>query len=239
MRSWTQYPSTQEGLTPRGSTKALGQGDRVEHGDFFAIDLHQTLIAQIPQQTGNGDPGRTDRLGNRLVGEAQINRDALTAGDAKIAAEHQQETHQSGRHIPVGFAKDYYDEVALGIDFTARDVQSQLKAKGLPWEKAKGFDHSAAISAFIPLNKLTNEGSEGIYAATFSLEKNGMVVQSGNTNQMIHNVDEIIAHVSEYFSLRIGDYIYTGTPAGVGAVKSGDQLKGFLAGKEMFNFVVK
>jgi 2-keto-4-pentenoate hydratase/2-oxohepta-3-ene-1,7-dioic acid hydratase in catechol pathway len=144
-----------------------------------------------------------------------------------------------GRYIPVGFAKDYYDEVALGIDFTARDVQSQLKAKGLPWEKAKGFDHSAAISAFIPLNKLTNEGSEGIYAATFSLEKNGMVVQSGNTNQMIHNVDEIIAHVSEYFSLRIGDYIYTGTPAGVGAVKSGDQLKGFLAGKEMFNFVVK
>ena len=144
-----------------------------------------------------------------------------------------------GRHIPVGFAKDYYDEVALGIDFTARDIQSQLKAKGLPWEKAKGFDHSAAISAFIPLSELTNEGSEGIYAATFSLEKNGMVVQSGNTNQMIHNVDEIIAHVSEYFSLRIGDYIFTGTPAGVGAVKSGDQLKGFLAGKEMFNFVVK
>jgi 2-keto-4-pentenoate hydratase/2-oxohepta-3-ene-1,7-dioic acid hydratase in catechol pathway len=144
-----------------------------------------------------------------------------------------------GRYIPVGFAKDYYDEVALGIDFTARDIQSQLKAKGLPWEKAKGFDHSAAISAFIPLNKLTNEVSEGIYAATFSLEKNGMVVQSGNTNQMIHNVDEIIAHVSEYFSLRIGDYLFTGTPAGVGAVKSGDQLKGFLAGKEMFNFVVK
>ena len=144
-----------------------------------------------------------------------------------------------GRHIPVGFAKDYYDEVALGIDFTARDVQSQLKAKGLPWEKAKGFDHSAAMSAFIPLSELTNETSRGIYAATFSLEKNGNEVQSGNTNQMIHNVDEIIAHVSEYFSLRIGDYIFTGTPAGVGAVKSGDQLKGFLAGKEMFNFVVK
>jgi 2-keto-4-pentenoate hydratase/2-oxohepta-3-ene-1,7-dioic acid hydratase in catechol pathway len=144
-----------------------------------------------------------------------------------------------GRYIPVGFAKDYYDEVALGIDFTARDVQSNLKAKGLPWEKAKGFDHSAAISAFIPLSELTNENSKDIYAATFSLEKNGDEVQSGNTNQMIHNVDEIIAHVSEYFSLRIGDYIFTGTPAGVGAVKSGDQLKGFLAGKEMFNFVVK
>ena len=144
-----------------------------------------------------------------------------------------------GRPIPIGFAKDYYDEVAVGIDFTARDVQSQLKAKGLPWEKAKGFDHSAAMSAFIPLSELTNETSRGIYAATFSLEKNGNEVQSGNTNQMIHNVDEIIAHVSEYFSLRIGDYIFTGTPAGVGAVKSGDQLKGFLAGKEMFNFVVK
>ena len=144
-----------------------------------------------------------------------------------------------GRHIPIAFAKDYYDEVALGIDFTARDVQSRLKAKGLPWEKAKGFDHSAAISQFIPLEALNNETSLGIRAAQFHLEKNGEIVQSGNTCQMIHSVDEIIAHVSEYFSLRIGDYIFTGTPAGVGPVISGDRLKGFLAGQEMFNFVVK
>ena len=146
---------------------------------------------------------------------------------------------KNGKYIQERHASNYYNAITVGIDFTARDIQDECKKKGLPWEKAKGFDHSAAISAFIPLGELTNEGSEGIYAAAFSLEKNGMVVQSGNTNQMIHNVDEIIAHVSEYFSLRIGDYIFTGTPAGVGAVKSGDQLKGFLAGKEMFNFVVK
>ena len=96
-----------------------------------------------------------------------------------------------------------------------------------------------AISQFIPLEALNNETSQGIRAAQFHLEKNGEIVQSGNTCQMIHSVDEIIAHVSEYFSLRIGDFIFTGTPAGVGPVKSGDRLKGFLAGQEMFNFVVK
>lgn len=144
-----------------------------------------------------------------------------------------------GRHIPVGFAKDYYDEVALGIDFTARDVQNKLKAKGLPWEKAKGFDHSAVVSNFIPLSELENGDSKGIHHCYFSLEKNDIPVQQGCTAHMIHNVDEIIAHVSEYFSLRIGDYIFTGTPEGVGPVQSGDCLKGILAGKTLFDFSVR
>lgn len=144
-----------------------------------------------------------------------------------------------GRHIPVEFAKDYYDEIALGIDFTARDVQNKLKAKGLPWEKAKGFDHSAAISAFIPLSELNTGEHNGVQHCGFYLEKNGEVMQSGRTENMIHTVDEIIAHVSEYFSLRIGDYIYTGTPEGVGPVKAGDHLKGVLADRTLLDFAIR
>jgi 2-keto-4-pentenoate hydratase/2-oxohepta-3-ene-1,7-dioic acid hydratase in catechol pathway len=139
----------------------------------------------------------------------------------------------------VEFAQDYYDEVALGIDFTARDVQNKLKAKGLPWEKAKGFDHSAAISAFIPLSELNTGEHNGVQHCGFYLEKNGEVMQSGRTENMIHTVDEIIAHVSEYFSLRIGDYIYTGTPEGVGPVKAGDHLKGVLAGRTLLDFAIR
>lgn len=144
-----------------------------------------------------------------------------------------------GRHIPLNFAKDYYDEVALGIDFTARDLQNQLKAKGLPWEKAKGFDHSAVVSQFMPLSVLHSGKNKGIDHCYFSLDKNGITAQEGCTAQMIYSVDQIIAHVSEYFSLRIGDYLFTGTPAGVGSVKSGDRLKGVLAGQTMFDFSVR
>lgn len=144
-----------------------------------------------------------------------------------------------GRHIPVKFAKDYYDEVSLGIDFTARDVQNRLKAKGLPWEKAKGFDHSAVIANFLPLSVLLEGSNHGIDDCHFHLEKNGEIVQQGHTKHMIHRVDEIISHVSAYFGLRIGDYIFTGTPEGVGPVKPGDQLKGVLAGQTMFDFSVR
>ena len=137
-----------------------------------------------------------------------------------------------GKCIPVQFAKDYYDEISLGIDFTARDVQSALKSKGLPWEKAKGFDSSAVIAPFISIEGLN------LSDLNFRLEKNGEIVQRGNTQQMIHKIDEIIAHVSQYFTLKIGDYIYTGTPAGVGSVKSTDRLVGFIENQEMFNFLV-
>ena len=137
-----------------------------------------------------------------------------------------------GKCIPAQFSKDYYDEISLGIDFTARDVQSALKSKGLPWEKAKGFDSSAVIAPFISIEGLN------LSDLNFRLEKNGEIVQRGNTQQMIHKIDEIIAHVSQYFTLKIGDYIYTGTPAGVGSVKSTDRLVGCIENQEMFNFLV-
>ena len=138
-----------------------------------------------------------------------------------------------GKHIPVEFAKDYYTEIGLGIDFTARDLQSTLKVKGLPWEKAKGFDHSAVISKFIPSQNFDLDD------LSFSLVKNGSLVQAGNTKQMIHSIDEIIAHVSQYFTLKIGDYIFTGTPAGVGKVNTNDHLIGKIEDQVMFNFRVK
>jgi acylpyruvate hydrolase len=138
-----------------------------------------------------------------------------------------------GKHIPEKFALDYVDEIGLGIDFTARDLQDSCKEKGLPWEKAKAFDHSAPIGKrFIPLNK----EAENI---TFRLEKNGQLVQTGHTKDMIFNFAQVIAYVSQYVTLRTGDYIYTGTPSGVGPVAIGDKLTGYLEGEKMFEFEVK
>lgn len=142
--------------------------------------------------------------------------------------------NKPGRAIPVQFARDYYTHISLGIDFTARDLQTQLKTKGLPWEKAKGFDHSAAVGDFFPLEDFSSPISQ----LSFQLQKNNQEVQNGNTQCMIHGVDEIIAYVSNFFSLRIGDYIFTGTPAGVGPVASGDILKGFIEDKEILNFKI-
>lgn len=133
-----------------------------------------------------------------------------------------------GRHIEPKFAHTYYNEIALGIDFTARDLQSTLKKKGLPWELAKAFDQSALLSSFVPL------GNRNIQDLHFTLHKNGQPVQNGHTADMLFPVDEIIAFVSKYFTLKIGDLIYTGTPAGVGPVAIGDRLTGFLEGEELF-----
>jgi len=138
-----------------------------------------------------------------------------------------------GKFIPVQFAHTYYDEISLGIDFTARDLQSKLKAKGLPWEKSKGFDHSAVIGPFLP------KASFNLNKLNFRLEKNGTIVQQGNTQQMINSIDQIISHVSEYFTLKVGDYIYTGTPSGVGPVAPDDTLVGFIETEEMFRFKVQ
>jgi 2-keto-4-pentenoate hydratase/2-oxohepta-3-ene-1,7-dioic acid hydratase in catechol pathway len=143
-----------------------------------------------------------------------------------------------GKHIPIQFARDYYSEIALGIDFTARDLQSKLKEKGLPWEKAKGFDHSAVISKFIPVEQFGISQNDSIKSLNFSLQKNNVVVQQGNTDFMINNIEEIISHVSQYFTLKIGDYIFTGTPAGVGPVAPGDHLTGFIESTEMFSFQI-
>ena len=140
-----------------------------------------------------------------------------------------------GKNIESRFAGRYYDEVGLGVDFTARDLQNQLREKGLPWEKAKAFDRSAVISSEFISKKELPDGN----AIQFQLKKNGDVVQNGNSSLMLFPVDEIISQVSKYFTLKIGDLIYTGTPAGVGPVAIGDRLEGFLEGKKMFDFEIK
>ncbi len=140
-----------------------------------------------------------------------------------------------GKNIEKKFAHRYYDEIGIGIDFTARDVQNVLKDKGLPWEKAKAFDHSAVVCPeFISIESLPDRNS-----IHFRLDKNGKTVQEGNSALMIFPIDELIAHISNYFTLKIGDLIYTGTPAGVGAVAIGDRLEGFLEGEKKFDFLVK
>jgi 2-keto-4-pentenoate hydratase/2-oxohepta-3-ene-1,7-dioic acid hydratase in catechol pathway len=139
-----------------------------------------------------------------------------------------------GKHIDKKFASKYYDEIGLGIDFTARDLQSALKAKGLPWEKAKAFDGAAVIGKWIDKKELTN-----IDALNFSLKKNDEIVQNGNTSHMLWKIDELIEYVSKYFTLKIGDIIFTGTPAGVGKVIANDKLRGFIENKEMFSITVK
>lgn len=140
-----------------------------------------------------------------------------------------------GSHIEKGFANRYYDEIGLGIDFTARDLQNKLKEKGLPWEKSKAFDRSAVICAeFLPKTSLPD-----LNAIRFELKKNGVTVQRGNSAMMLYPVDELISHISNYFTLKIGDLIYTGTPAGVGPVTIGDRLEGFLEGTRMFDFEIK
>jgi len=139
-----------------------------------------------------------------------------------------------GKHIDKKFAYKYYDEIGLGIDFTARDLQQQLKDKGLPWEKAKGFDGAAVIGKFLPKSTF-----ETIDAIDFSLEKNGKEVQKGNTSLMLWKIDALIENISKYFTLKIGDVIFTGTPSGVSQILPNDTLKGFIENKEMFSIKVK
>ena len=139
-----------------------------------------------------------------------------------------------GKHIDRKFAHKYYQEIGLGIDFTARDLQAKLKAKGLPWEKAKSFDGAAVIGNWLPVSDF-----EDVNQIAFSLKKNEDIVQNGNTSHMLWQIDELIEYVSKYFTLKIGDIIFTGTPAGVGKVAANDKLVGTLEGKELFSITVK
>ena len=139
-----------------------------------------------------------------------------------------------GKHIAPRFAHKYYDEIGLGIDFTARDLQNQLKDKGLPWEKAKAFDGSAVIGDFLPKTDFPD-----MNAIEFGLKKNQEWVQKGNSEMMLWKIDELIAYVSQFFTLKIGDLIFTGTPAGVGKVSPEDELVGFIGEKKMFEVKVK
>ncbi len=138
-----------------------------------------------------------------------------------------------GKFIDQKFAHKYYEEIGLGIDFTARDVQNKLKEKGLPWEKAKAFDGSAVIGKFCLKDDLN------VAEMKFQLIKNGSLVQDGNSSHMLWKIDELISYVSQYFTLKIGDVIFTGTPAGVGSIAANDILQGTLEGQEMFNIKVK
>ena len=139
-----------------------------------------------------------------------------------------------GKYIDAKFAHKYYDEISVGIDFTARDLQNNLKAKGLPWEKAKAFDGSAVIGDFLPKSQFSS-----LENLTFELRNNNEIVQEGNVNRMLWKIDELIAYVSQYFTLKIGDIIFTGTPKGVAAVQPNDVLEGFLEGQKLFRIQVK
>jgi len=140
-----------------------------------------------------------------------------------------------GKHIEPRFAHKYYSEIGLGIDFTARDVQARCKEKGLPWEKAKAFDGSAAVSRFFPIDTLGGN----VQDLHFHLDINGTTVQNGHTANMLFKVDELISHVSKYFTLKTGDLVFTGTPAGVGKVERDDLLELYLEGNRVFYFNVK
>ncbi len=139
-----------------------------------------------------------------------------------------------GKNIDEKFANRYYNEIGLGIDFTARDLQDELKKKGLPWEKSKAFDGSAVISEFIPISRYHN-----LNDLSFRLLVNGEMRQTGNSHDMIFSFDQLISHVSKYFTLKIGDLIYTGTPSGVASVAIGDRLQGYIQESCLFDFQVK
>ncbi|WP_452224108.1 fumarylacetoacetate hydrolase family protein [Lacinutrix chionoecetis] len=139
-----------------------------------------------------------------------------------------------GKYIDKKFAHKYYNEIGLGIDFTARDLQTQLKAKGLPWEKAKAFDGAAVVGKWLPKTEFIDLNN-----LNFSLKKNETVVQQGNTSLMLWKIDEIVEYVSKYFTLKIGDIIFTGTPAGVGKVVANDKLIGYIEDKQLFSITIK
>jgi len=139
-----------------------------------------------------------------------------------------------GKHVSKKFAHKYYDAIGLGIDFTARDIQAKHKEKGLPWELAKAFDHSAVLS-----NLISKEEFENLSDINFSLKKNEEIVQSGNTKDMIFDIDSLIVYISKFITLRKGDLIYTGTPSGVGSIKIGDKFEGYIGDKLMFTTQIK
>ncbi|MES2653870.1 MAG: fumarylacetoacetate hydrolase family protein [Bacteroidota bacterium] len=141
---------------------------------------------------------------------------------------------KEGKHIAEKFAANYYDEIGLGIDFTARDIQTQHKEKGLPWELAKAFDNSAVISNFLPKTDFPN-----LYDLGFELKVNEQIRQNGHTSNLLFSFEKIIAFVSQYITLKKGDLIFTGTPEGVGQVKQGDHLAAWLEGKQLLDFNVK
>ena len=156
------------------------------------------------------------------------------SNDVHYEAEIYVKIHKKGKNIQAKFAPTYYKEIGIGIDITARDIQQKCKEKGLPWEKAKGFDGSAPMSKTLPLSDFGD-----VNAIHFELHINGKVVQKGFTGDMLFPVDRIIEEASKYFMLKIGDVIFTGTPAGVGKLHAGDHLEAFIEGRKMMDFMIK
>ncbi|KAA5533429.1 fumarylacetoacetate hydrolase family protein [Taibaiella lutea] len=140
---------------------------------------------------------------------------------------------KNGRQIPQKFAKQYFDHWTVGIDFTARDLQNKLKEEGLPWERAKAFDDSAVVGNFVPV------AEADLYTTQFSLSQNGVMVQKGHTSDLIFSFEHLISYISQYFTLQIGDLIFTGTPKGVGPVLPYDKLVGYLNNEKMFDIEIK
>ena len=141
---------------------------------------------------------------------------------------------KNGKYIQDKFASKYYDAITVGIDFTARDIQNELKAKGLPWEKAKAWDNSAAVGKWVPLAEIKNRKD-----ISFALYKNKELVQQDNSKNMIHDFDYIVSYISNFFSVNIGDLIYTGTPAGVGELVVGDELEGMMNNEQLLTLEIK
>ena len=141
---------------------------------------------------------------------------------------------KNGRYVSERHAPNYYDALTVGIDFTARDIQQELKSKGLPWEKAKAWDHSAIVGNWRPFSEFADKK-----AIDFSLTKDGETVQKGDSSLMIHSFNKIITEISKYFSINIGDLVFTGTPAGVGEVLPGDVLEGFIGSESLFKLDIK
>ena len=200
-----------------------------------------------PQEEHNGHNNDTDPL--RITGPVfflKPDTALLRNNDPFYIPAFSQEVHYEcelvvrinrvGKGIAERFAHRYYDQVGLGIDFTARDLQRQAIAEGLPWERCKAFDRSAALSPrFVPLQELGGD----VQSLHFTLEVNGQTRQRGDTSGMLFSVDRIIASVSQYMTLRMGDLLYTGTPAGVGPVRPGDNLRAVLEGRELLNFDIR
>jgi acylpyruvate hydrolase len=141
---------------------------------------------------------------------------------------------KAGKNIQKRFAPNYYDEIGIGLDLTARDIQDAAKQKGLPWAIAKGFDQSAPVGKFLP-----KSGFPDVKNIRFRLDLNGKTVQDGNSSLMMYDFDDIIFHISRYMTLRTGDYIFTGTPAGVGPVKLGDKLEAFIGDEKLLSCLIK
>jgi 2-keto-4-pentenoate hydratase/2-oxohepta-3-ene-1,7-dioic acid hydratase in catechol pathway len=156
------------------------------------------------------------------------------SSDIHYEAEVVVKINRIGKNIALQYAPRYYGEVTIGVDFTARDLQAALRSRGMPWEISKGFDGSAVVGAFIPLSEAGNIGN-----LHFHLDIDGKTVQAANTAEMLFTVDRIIAHASRFFTLKMGDLIYTGTPAGVGTVEIGNHLQGYIGNRRLLDFFAR